>query len=335
MLLLCLCALRTHVLDLAEWFAVAHRLQVEASACQPQSVDVFSLDDKGRKNALVFFHLGSPPRWLCATILPPRGRDSRSPLSTAPPTGSQPLSDILQSLLKLQQRQAISLVLRLSTRCSSEMFKKLESILTARFSQFQLRCLLEPVLHACIQLERFPLNDMLKVFSPCLLQRPLPYFLHVKGFPSVDQAFETPMESLLYKWAKGPLGRDSFTPPESLLTASRRSLAVHYVVLFFLCRCPTQQNLRFGFKRRRRYGAVRGTRFLKLGHASWRAAQQERECLQKMVQIILPVMQRVHSLPAVLTGLVSEVWEVLQKPVRACRNPEMQQSRLGGFRAPL
>ncbi|XP_068557658.1 FAST kinase domain-containing protein 3, mitochondrial-like [Cebidichthys violaceus] len=122
-------------------------------------------------------------------------------------------------------------------QCSGEMFKKLESILAARFSQFQPRSLIE-VLHACIHLERFPVNYMSKVFSPYFLQRlqaqgepldknalgqltqlhlstslectyywgpRLPYFLHVKRFSSVDQAFETPMESLLYKQVKGPL----------------------------------------------------------------------------------------------------------------------------------
>ncbi|XP_070771447.1 FAST kinase domain-containing protein 3, mitochondrial-like [Enoplosus armatus] len=122
-------------------------------------------------------------------------------------------------------------------QCSSQMFKKLESILSTRFSQFQPRSLIE-VLHACIHLERFPLNYMSKVFSPYFLQRlqaqggqldknalgqltqlhlstslecayywgpRLPYFLHVKRFSSVDQAFETPMESLLYKEVKGPL----------------------------------------------------------------------------------------------------------------------------------
>ncbi|XP_049450712.1 FAST kinase domain-containing protein 3, mitochondrial-like [Epinephelus fuscoguttatus] len=122
-------------------------------------------------------------------------------------------------------------------QCSSEMFKKLESILSTRFSQFQPRSLIE-VLHACIHLERFPLNYMSRVFSPYFLQRlqaqgepldknalgqltqlhlstslecthywgpRLPYFLHVKRFSSVDQAFETPMESLLYRQVKGPL----------------------------------------------------------------------------------------------------------------------------------
>ncbi|XP_034549975.1 FAST kinase domain-containing protein 3, mitochondrial-like [Notolabrus celidotus] len=122
-------------------------------------------------------------------------------------------------------------------QCSTQMFKKLESILSTRFSQFQPRSLIE-VLHACIHLERFPLNYMSKVFSPYFLQRlhaqgepldrnalgqltqlhlstslecthyrgpRLPYSLHVKKFSSVDQAFETPMESLLYRQIKGPL----------------------------------------------------------------------------------------------------------------------------------
>ncbi|XP_042350852.1 FAST kinase domain-containing protein 3, mitochondrial-like [Plectropomus leopardus] len=122
-------------------------------------------------------------------------------------------------------------------QCSIGMFKKLESILSTRFSQFQPRSLIE-VLHACIHLERFPLNYMSKVFSPYFLHRlqaqrgaldknamgqltqlhlstslecthywgpRLPYGLHVKKFSSLDQAFETPMENLFYKQVKGPL----------------------------------------------------------------------------------------------------------------------------------
>uniref|UniRef100_A0AAQ5Z758 RAP domain-containing protein n=1 Tax=Amphiprion ocellaris TaxID=80972 RepID=A0AAQ5Z758_AMPOC len=124
-------------------------------------------------------------------------------------------------------------------QCSSQMFKKLESILSTRFSQFQPRSLID-VLHACIHLERFPLNYMSKVFSPYFLQRlqahgepfnknalgqltqlhlstvlectrywgpRLPFYLHVKKFSSADQAFETPMEYLLYKQVKGPLAQ--------------------------------------------------------------------------------------------------------------------------------
>lgn len=55
-------------------------------------------------------------------------------------------------------------------QCSSQMFKKLESILSERFSQFQPRSLVD-VMHACIHLERFPLNYMTKVFSPHFLQK--------------------------------------------------------------------------------------------------------------------------------------------------------------------
>lgn len=57
-----------------------------------------------------------------------------------------------------------------SCQCSGQMFKKLESILSSRFSQFQPRSLIE-VLHACIHLERFPLNHLSRVFSPYFLQR--------------------------------------------------------------------------------------------------------------------------------------------------------------------
>ncbi|KAG7241733.1 hypothetical protein INR49_025198 [Caranx melampygus] len=122
-------------------------------------------------------------------------------------------------------------------QCSSQMFKKLETILSTRFSQFQPHSLIE-VLHACIHLERFPLNYMSKVFSPYFLQKlqaqgepvdknalgqltqlhlstslecqhywgpRLPQFLYVKKFSSVDQAFETPMDSLLYRHIRGPL----------------------------------------------------------------------------------------------------------------------------------
>ncbi|XP_074551079.1 FAST kinase domain-containing protein 3, mitochondrial-like [Halichoeres trimaculatus] len=122
-------------------------------------------------------------------------------------------------------------------QCSSEMFKKLESILSTRFYQFQPRSLIE-VLHACIHLERFPLNYMFKVFNPFFLQKlnaqnepldkntlgqltqlhlstslecthyrgaKLPNSFHMRKFSSVDQAFETPMEGLFYKQVKRPL----------------------------------------------------------------------------------------------------------------------------------
>ncbi|XP_055734501.1 FAST kinase domain-containing protein 3, mitochondrial-like isoform X1 [Salvelinus fontinalis] len=123
-------------------------------------------------------------------------------------------------------------------QCSSQMFKKLESILSSRFSQFQPRALIE-VLHSCIHLERFPLNFVSKVFSPYFLQRlqaqgepldkhalgqltqlnlsislectyrgpRLPYHLHVKKFSSMDHSFESPVESYLYNQVKGPLNK--------------------------------------------------------------------------------------------------------------------------------
>ncbi|XP_047455943.1 FAST kinase domain-containing protein 3, mitochondrial-like [Mugil cephalus] len=122
-------------------------------------------------------------------------------------------------------------------QCSSQMFKKLESILSTRFSEFQPRSLID-MLHACIHLERFPLNYIHKIFSPHFLQKihaqkepmdkntlgqltqlhlsttleckhyggpKLPFFPYLKRFSSMDQAFETPMENLMYKQVKGPL----------------------------------------------------------------------------------------------------------------------------------
>ncbi|XP_058478574.1 FAST kinase domain-containing protein 3, mitochondrial-like [Solea solea] len=119
-------------------------------------------------------------------------------------------------------------------KCSGQMFKKLESILSTRLSHFQPRSLID-VLHACIHLERFPLNYMSKVFSPYFLQRlqaqgqpmdkntlrqltqlhlsislecqhywgpRLPHFIHVRKFSSVDEAFETPVENPLYQQVK-------------------------------------------------------------------------------------------------------------------------------------
>lgn len=55
-------------------------------------------------------------------------------------------------------------------QCSGQMFKKLESILAARFSQFQPQSLID-MIHACIHLERFPLNYINKIFSPYFLQK--------------------------------------------------------------------------------------------------------------------------------------------------------------------
>ncbi|XP_043920811.1 FAST kinase domain-containing protein 3, mitochondrial [Protopterus annectens] len=53
---------------------------------------------------------------------------------------------------------------------SGPLFRKLESILRNRFSQFQPRTLLS-LLHACTLIERFPVNFVAKVFSPYFLQQ--------------------------------------------------------------------------------------------------------------------------------------------------------------------
>ncbi|XP_017567906.1 FAST kinase domain-containing protein 3, mitochondrial isoform X1 [Pygocentrus nattereri] len=53
---------------------------------------------------------------------------------------------------------------------AGRLFRKVESVLSARFSQFQPRALLE-LLHACTLLQRYPLNFVSKVFSPYFLQQ--------------------------------------------------------------------------------------------------------------------------------------------------------------------
>lgn len=53
---------------------------------------------------------------------------------------------------------------------AGRLFRKVESVLNARFSHFQPRSLLE-LLHACTLLQRFPLNFVSKVFSPFFLQQ--------------------------------------------------------------------------------------------------------------------------------------------------------------------
>ncbi|XP_053353070.1 FAST kinase domain-containing protein 3, mitochondrial [Clarias gariepinus] len=52
---------------------------------------------------------------------------------------------------------------------AGRLFRKVESVLNARFSQFHPRTLLA-LLHACTLLQRFPLNFVSKVFSPFFLQ---------------------------------------------------------------------------------------------------------------------------------------------------------------------
>ncbi|XP_062376845.1 FAST kinase domain-containing protein 3, mitochondrial [Sardina pilchardus] len=53
---------------------------------------------------------------------------------------------------------------------AAQVFRKVEALLHARFSQFQPRVLLD-LLHACTLLQRFPLNFVSKVFSPYFLQQ--------------------------------------------------------------------------------------------------------------------------------------------------------------------
>lgn len=53
---------------------------------------------------------------------------------------------------------------------AGRLFRKVESVLSARFSHFHPRTLLE-LLHACTLLQRFPLNFVSKVFSPFFLQQ--------------------------------------------------------------------------------------------------------------------------------------------------------------------
>uniref|UniRef100_A0A8C5MBT0 FAST kinase domains 3 n=1 Tax=Leptobrachium leishanense TaxID=445787 RepID=A0A8C5MBT0_9ANUR len=52
---------------------------------------------------------------------------------------------------------------------AASLFRKLEKILSSRFSQFQARSLLD-LLHSCTLLERFPVNYLAKIFNPYFLQ---------------------------------------------------------------------------------------------------------------------------------------------------------------------
>ncbi|XP_051989602.1 FAST kinase domain-containing protein 3, mitochondrial [Xyrauchen texanus] len=53
---------------------------------------------------------------------------------------------------------------------AGRLFRKVESVLHARFSQFQPKALLD-LLHACTLLQRYPLNFVSKVFSPYFMQQ--------------------------------------------------------------------------------------------------------------------------------------------------------------------
>lgn len=68
-----------------------------------------------------------------------------------------------------QQIMALGVV-RYLPQDSGRLFRKVESLLNARFSNFHPRTLLE-LLHACTLLQRYPLNFVSKVFSPYFLQQ--------------------------------------------------------------------------------------------------------------------------------------------------------------------
>ncbi|XP_018123152.1 FAST kinase domain-containing protein 3, mitochondrial isoform X1 [Xenopus laevis] len=53
---------------------------------------------------------------------------------------------------------------------AASMFRRLEKILSSRFSQFQPQILLK-LLHSCLLLERFPVNFVAKIFSPYFIQQ--------------------------------------------------------------------------------------------------------------------------------------------------------------------
>ncbi|XP_065609385.1 FAST kinase domain-containing protein 3, mitochondrial [Cyrtonyx montezumae] len=53
---------------------------------------------------------------------------------------------------------------------ASSLFRKLETVLHARFSQFQPHALLN-LLHSCVLIQRYPVNFLPKIFSPYFLQQ--------------------------------------------------------------------------------------------------------------------------------------------------------------------
>lgn len=120
---------------------------------------------------------------------------------------------------------------------AARLFRKVESVLRARYLQFQPRALLD-LLHACTLLQRYPLNFVSKVFSPYFMQqlqeedsrmdrmvlaqltqlymtvklecpfydgpRLLPKF-RVKSFLAPGQSLETQVEAQLYSAVKSGL----------------------------------------------------------------------------------------------------------------------------------
>ncbi|XP_067287130.1 FAST kinase domain-containing protein 3, mitochondrial isoform X2 [Pseudorasbora parva] len=121
---------------------------------------------------------------------------------------------------------------------AGRLFRKVESVLHARFSQFQPRALLD-LLYACTLLQRYPLNFVSKVFSPYFMQQlqdeeggglnPIvlaqltqlymtvklecPFYdgprlspkFRVKSFLASGQSLETPLEPQFYSAVKSGL----------------------------------------------------------------------------------------------------------------------------------
>ncbi|TSL34552.1 FAST kinase domain-containing protein 3, mitochondrial [Bagarius yarrelli] len=89
---------------------------------------------------------------------------------------------------------------------AGRLFRKVESVLNARFSHFQPRSMLD-LLYACSLLQRFPLNFVSKVFSPFFLQQLQEFLrkLRVKSFLSPGCSLESPVDSHLYNEVKNGL----------------------------------------------------------------------------------------------------------------------------------
>ncbi|KTF77586.1 hypothetical protein cypCar_00040177 [Cyprinus carpio] len=121
---------------------------------------------------------------------------------------------------------------------AGRLFRKVESVLHARFSQFQPRALLD-LLYACTLLQRYPLNFVSKVFSPYFMQQlqgeegsgidhrvlaqltqlymtvklECPFYdgprlspkFQVKSFLASGQSLETPVEPHFYNAVKSAL----------------------------------------------------------------------------------------------------------------------------------
>lgn len=76
---------------------------------------------------------------------------------------------------------------------AASLFRKLEVILSSRFSQFQPLTLLN-LLHSCTLVERFPVNFVAKIFKPYFLQQ-----LQCKIFCFLC-SFPVALQSLKFQW---------------------------------------------------------------------------------------------------------------------------------------